>query len=264
MSFLKLTLFIVLLFMPGLTWARGTAGVVNGVHNLSKTGVDPWNKTEGSSMYVTLTDQICVFCHTPHGGSMAGALWNKGDPGSSWRNYNSATMSIDTGVSPLNRTPNAEYMICLSCHDGSISVNHVINLPNDRDGATIKTEFSGSDESIIYNDMSTGGPGRRIGASWASTFDSGDLSDDHPISFSYNQVLSSDDYKPGGFKEGELNDVTSARDNGNGVEFFTTFNNVECPSCHDPHVDYISDPAYEPFLIMPNSNSDLCLACHNK
>ena len=120
-------------------------------------------------------------------------LWNKENPHSAWNHYNSATMSIDPGL-PVGRAPNDESMICLSCHDGSISVNHVSNLPNTRNGETIKSLGFGEEDVRIYGDIYTGGPGKRIGASWANSADTGDLSDDHPISFSYNQVLASDDY----------------------------------------------------------------------
>ena len=264
MRIFTLLLFVTLLFMPDLTWAKGNADVANGLHNLSATGVDPdpYYQYPGSSLYVTNEDQICVFCHTPHGGSLDGPLWNKGNPNSSWTHYNSASMSIDPSL-PVGRTPNAESLLCLSCHDGSVSVNHVLNLPNDRDGAPILTAFGGDADNAIYGDIYTLGPGKRIGASWSNNADTGDLSDDHPISFSYIQVYGSDAYTTGS-KIGQLKDVGTARSKG--VEFFggASVENVECSSCHDPHVDYISDPAYTPFLITPNAGSELCLACHTK
>ena len=264
MRIFNLMLLVALLLIPVLTLAKGPANVANGVHNLSVDGVDPYWGSEqwGTSLYATDEDQVCVFCHTPHGGSLIAPLWNKSAPTSAWSHYNSATMSIDPGLS-VGRAPNSESLICLACHDGSLSVNHVTNLPNDRNGALIES-WGGDDDVRIYADIITGDPGRRIGASKANSAGEGILSDDHPISFSYNQVLASDDYKSTGSKYQTLKSVTAAEDNGNGVRFFTGDNNVECSSCHDPHVDYISDPAYSPFLIMPNSGSALCLACHTK
>ena len=38
--------------------------------------------------------------------------------------------------------------------------------------------------------------------------------------------------------------------------------NVECTSCHNPHVQNI-DPNNPNFLVINNSNSALCLACHS-
>jgi predicted CXXCH cytochrome family protein len=37
--------------------------------------------------------------------------------------------------------------------------------------------------------------------------------------------------------------------------------NVQCTTCHDPHVQSI-DPVAQNFLVMNNANSALCLACH--
>ncbi len=37
--------------------------------------------------------------------------------------------------------------------------------------------------------------------------------------------------------------------------------NVQCTSCHEPHVQAI-DPVAQDFLVMNNANSGLCLACH--
>jgi hypothetical protein len=266
MSFFKLMLFVALLFIPVLTWAKGPAGVANGVQKLSVTGVmQNWDGTPLDSVYASNTKQICVFCHTPHGGSLDAPLWNRENPGGSWSHYNSATMSIDPGLT-VGRTPNMESLVCLSCHDGSISVYHVTNQPGELKGQPIKSDWGGDEDVYIESDMYTGGPGKRIGGSWALPGGSGDLSDDHPISFSYDQVLLSDDYKAvTGFKYDTLKTVENAEIAG--VEFYGAGNNVECASCHDVHVDYIApsgDPAYEPFLIMPNNGSGLCLACHTK
>jgi hypothetical protein len=262
MNCCKFIILIALLLVTSLTWARGTAGVKNGVHNLSASGVDPWVGTPGSSLYATDEDEICVFCHTPHGGSLTGALWNRSNPTSAWSHYNSATMSIDSGLA-VGRAPNDESLLCLSCHDGSISVNHIINQPNDR-STPIET-WNGDQGTKIIDDIITGGPGKRIGGSFADSDGTGDLSDDHPISFSYTQVLGSSDYDIAGPKYDQLKDVTAAEAGGNGVRFFGgAAKNVECSSCHDPHVDYLEHSEYTPFLIMSNSGSALCLACHTK
>ena len=143
---------------------------------------------------------------------------------------------------------------------------NITNEPNVLDGQPIVGIFGGSQDVYIESDIIYGGPGKRIGGSQTTPNDTGDLSDDHPISFSYDQVLLSDDYKAvTGFKFGTLKTVANAEIAG--VEFFPPGNSVECASCHDVHVDYLlpsGNPAYEPFLIMPNTGSALCLACHVK
>lgn len=254
---------------------RGPAGVAAGLHNLSESGADPnfpffpWG-APGTSPYRTDEDQICVFCHTPHGGSLTGPLWNRTNPGSTWTHYNSASMSTYLKGLSVSRVIENESLLCMSCHDGSISVNHVLNLPNDRSGALIATGGtalgSGTDTLII---TLGGAPGPRIGESAANPGGPGDLSDDHPISFSYTGVLGSDEYTTGS-KVGELHIVADAE--AAGVRFFdggvTGDDRVECSSCHDPHVNYNIDQGgdanYAPFLITPNNGSAMCLACHNK
>ena len=91
----------------------------------------------------------------------------------------------------------------------------------------------------------------------------GNLTDDHPISFSYAGVLSSGEYAPTGPKANKLHLLQEAKDKG--VDFFGPSKDmVECSSCHDPHVDYVTNAAYRPFLITTNAGSALCLACHIK
>jgi hypothetical protein len=262
MNCCKFIILIALLLVTSLAWATGDAGVKNGVHNLSASGVDPWVGTPGSSLYATNTEQVCVFCHTPHGGSLDAPLWNRTNPGGNWSHYNSATMSIDPGLS-VGRAPNGPSLICLSCHDGSISVNHVTNQPNDLNGQPIET-WNGDQGTQIIDDIMTGGPGKRIGGGTSgNSMETGFLSDDHPISFSYIQVTGSADYLESGSKYLTLKDVGIAETNG--VKFFGgAAKNVECSSCHDPHVDYLEHSEYTPFLIMSNSGSALCLACHTK
>lgn len=230
--------------------AKGAPNVANTKHNMSTTGQQ--------ATYRTDSEQVCVFCHTPHGAKIdAGArpLWNRDDPGSAWQFYASDTLSLTASAVASVST---ESLLCLSCHDGSLATNRVINPPNGLTGANAPqptTQFG--DSEII------GLPGvyNRIGGSPVDSNGVGDLRDDHPISFDYQLVLN------GG--EQDLHTVADAKVDG--VRFFplnsSTEFRVECSSCHDPHVDYTvatGDPQYTPFLIMSNTNSALCLACHNK
>lgn len=250
------------LSVAGPALAKGAPGVANGIHNLSATGVDPFFGTPGSSFYATDEDEICVFCHAPHGGSLTGPLWNRNNPASAWTHYSSPTLSSYMQGLAIGRAVSNESLLCMSCHDGSISVNHLINPPNDR-VAPILTTFNNNPNTEIIDIF--GSVGARIGGSPGNTAGTGDLSDDHPISFSYDSVLASAEYQPAGSKFGELRDVaTASAYAGEGVRFYGAGNRVECSSCHDPHVDYLADNQYSPFLIMPNSGSNLCLACHNK
>ena len=237
---------LLVLLSATLAFAKGTANVSNTVHNLSATG-PVW------SLYVTDEPEVCIFCHTPHGGSLTGPLWNKADPApaSGFVFYKSATISATVdAVAAIN----PESLICLSCHDGSISVNHLLNY-----GQTfpIATLANGQTDTEI---VGTPGSNMRIGGSPVNPGDTGQLGDDHPISFSYRDVWN--EYV-GASKAGLVDptDVVGLTD----IRLFGAGERVECSSCHDPHVDYeIASPDHAPFLIMANTGSALCLACHDK
>jgi hypothetical protein len=257
---------VILLCLTVPVQAKGPAGVAETVHNLSSGA--SWNIYSSDNV-----DEVCVFCHTPHGGLLTGPLWNHSLPdATSFTHYNSATLSTYLQGLPVSRTINDESLLCMSCHDGSVAVDHLINKPNSI-GSDPITIFGNNKDVPIVDLM--GGVGARIGGSLADTAGSGDLSDDHPISFSYNLVLADPAYQAGGSKDGELRPVgdsgssaTALGWKGEGVRFFGSDYRVECSSCHDPHVNYESiaggNEDYRPFLIRPNTGSDLCLSCHDK
>lgn len=252
-NFSLLVVTMVLLTTPA--WGKGPAGVSNTIHNLSTANPIAFQ-------YQSNVDEVCVFCHTPHGGLLTGPLWNHSMPAAdSFTHYNSATLSDYLKGLDAGRDVNDESLLCMACHDGSVAVDHLINKPNSL--GTDPVKFGSSTEVFINEVNDT--PFARIGATFANLSGTGDLSDDHPISFSYDSVLADPMYD-GGSKNLELNDVTAATTAG--VRFFRAENNVECSSCHDPHVNYEGalggDEDFRPFLIMPNTGSALCLACHNK
>jgi cytochrome c553 len=238
-------------------YAKGAPNVKNTVHNLSKNN--------GSNQYRTNSEEVCVFCHTPHGGTVGLPLWNREDPSSAWQFYDSPTLTA--AAKDPARPVNAESLMCLSCHDGSVATNRVINPPNELGGAQPVNFVSGSDEPIqgwLPGSFSrTGGVTIEVMPGVYGSDDStGNLTDDHPISFSYYDAQQDD---------AELHlsgDVLAMGPEA--PRFFGTVAAqpggmmIECSTCHDPHVDYNADPDYSPFLIMPNANSALCLACHIK
>jgi hypothetical protein len=248
---------LLLLTAVSFAWSRGIADVSNTIHNLS---------TSQNPMYMGVyrahdVEEVCVFCHTPHGGLLTGPLWNHSMPSaSSFTHYNSASLSGYLQGLSATRNVNDESLLCMACHDGSVAVNHLVNDPNSLNGAFIDMGLAAGTDVFIVDIF--GAPASRIGASLDNLSGSGDLSDDHPISFSYDDVLADSAYN-GGSKDGELNPVVTAVSDE--VRFFGAKNRVECSSCHDPHVDYVTQQLdYAPFLITPNTGSALCLACHNK
>lgn len=232
----------IILLSAGGSWAKGPANVSNTIHNLS---------TSAPTMfyYSDNVTEVCVFCHTPHGGRTEGPLWNRNLPAATgtFTHYSSATLS-NAVIGAAGRAVGDESRLCLSCHDGSATLDHLINPPNEINGNPVNINGGVNQAIVNVPDVQDGVIGN--------------LSDDHPISFSYDAVVGQGLYGAGGARAGELHTVSEALTAG--VRFFGANNRLECSSCHDPHVDYIANPAYTPFLIRPNAGSNLCLACHNK
>jgi predicted CXXCH cytochrome family protein len=172
------------------------------------------------------TQEICVWCHTPHGGITGGIapLWNR-DTTNATNVYTSNTLNATLDAASVNAT---DAPLCLSCHDGAVG-NALVNQPN---GGSV-------------ND-----PGAFTLPN-TNLFDgANNLSNDHPVGFTYDAALVAAD--------GELKDVATVQ----GVLGSDVFygGTMWCSSCHDVH----DDTTGSPFLRVSNANSDLCLACHNK
>lgn len=253
------------LLATGVAMAKGPQGIQYTKHNLGSGG---WFAG------ATNEDEVCIFCHTPHGGDLNGPLWNKDLTGflaKAYTHYNSATLSDEVKSSrPAASLVSAESALCLSCHDGSLAVNQIINTSNTT-GALPDNGFE------IRIGVPGGDPGPRIGAvNPADYVVTNNLSDDHPISFSYSTVVAGTKYTdPSSSFFGQLRSEATAVSRG--VRFFGSDSRMECSSCHDPHVDYgdsdvatspgLGNTAYtdfDPFLITSNQGSSLCLACHVK
>ncbi len=258
---IKTTLISIAVLLVSVSMAlagTGPANVSNTPHNLSSASYP------GDFMYtyaagVGNEDQVCVFCHTPHGGSLDAPLWNRDlsslQGAGVFTHYTSSTLSSTVGVS--TRGVNPESLMCLSCHDGSIGMGDSLYNTSNTTGTP--------DNNIVKMQAGFGNPGPRIGASIANmpsgldpAAGTGDLSDDHPISFSYTAAYGD------ATNAGDLHlvgDVEAA-----GLALFGAGKNLECATCHDPHVDYLNpaNAAYDPFLAIPNTGSDMCLTCHIK
>ncbi len=77
------------------------------------------------------TTEVCVFCHTPHGGSSvdqdgSAPLWNRMLPDETgFSVYSSPHFEgSDIGFSPRGVS-----LACLSCHDGTIALDALVNSP---------------------------------------------------------------------------------------------------------------------------------------
>jgi len=165
--------------------------------------------------------QICVACHTPHGASPAIPLWNHNlpSPASNYTAYASGGTIDATDLANFASSDGSISSLCLSCHDGTVALGSLVNDPGDLTDTT----------STIS------------GGALLST----DLSNDHPVNFTFDAGLIAAD--------GELQAPTVAPLFGAGSD------QLQCGSCHDPH-----DDTNSPFLVLSNSGSALCLDCHVK
>jgi hypothetical protein len=104
-------------------------------HNLAQNP----NILFGNTSTLKGGSEVCVYCHTPHGAGYAGLL-NTGFP-PLWNrmiNTDTAYQTYDQAGSPsfeassattLNGKVKGVSLACLSCHDGTIAFDALINLP---------------------------------------------------------------------------------------------------------------------------------------
>ncbi|MBU0529619.1 hypothetical protein KKF86_07695 [bacterium] len=174
-------------------------------------------------------EQVCVFCHTPHSSDTIAQLWNKIQ--TEQTNYTIYLSERLAGYHTPSQ-PNDRSKLCMSCHDGTIAIGSVYNLPG-----------SGAGGVIIMSDGVTTMPISADG------YIGIDLSDDHPVGYSYDTNYDSEliirnwPWKAQGLR------VLLDPDASNGT--------IECHTCHNPH-----DNFYSPFLNEPESM--LCTVCHVK
>ena len=183
--------------------------------------------TKSSATWNTASREACRPCHTPHHARSALIpLWNHETTVSTFTLYDSETFQ---GKGTIVQ-PTGVSKVCLSCHDGTLALN----------------AFGGNS-----------GSGDRIPAS----ADLGkDLSNDHPICFTYDSTLAALD--------GELHDpalTTVASLGGKTIKEGMLVNDaLQCTSCHDAHAERGDASASSAMLLVNNEGSALCLTCHAK
>lgn len=238
-------------------------------HNLGST--HPTSLPAYGTVYTNNTSEVCVFCHTPHGGSTAAPLWNRAMASGTYNTYTSST--IDTTIPQ----PDGISLACLSCHDGTIALDALRNAPGSGLFSPTPTSqnwtFSGGLDAA--NSLPEDG---RI------TNLTQDLTDDHPISMIYPTGATgatTPDPKfnaPTTCGNTRCFEVTAnSRADDNEVRLFNDGSGnfkVQCASCHNPHgtsteTGYTGATApngvdYPTFLRRPPTASALCVTCHIK
>jgi predicted CXXCH cytochrome family protein len=220
---LRVRFFAIIITMLATAMMSAQTTDVIGPHDLSPGGTSPIKGTLSGS---------CLYCHAPHSGlnGQAGVaqtpLWNeKLSSVQSYTVYSSSTLVNIPNPSPPLGTDST---LCLSCHDGTVA---------------------GSPGALVaYGQVSMSGqmnPSDVFGTN---------LSTMHPVSFVLPLEAAPDLVQSLTANPPTTADTTGAVRLING--------NVECTSCHNPHVQKI-DPNNSNFLVINNSGSQLCLACHS-
>lgn len=122
----------------------------------------------------------------------------------------------------------------MSCHDGTVALGSVYNLPGLSSGGTIPMAQSGTPITTMPT----------TAAGHLGTV----LTDDHPVGYLYDTS-----------KDPELVIRSWPWNTAVKLDPDAPTGRVECHTCHDPH-----DNQYTKFLRMSNSNAALCTHCHNK
>jgi len=173
-------------------------------HNLTPSGTGTFKAPEKIG--------LCTFCHTPHNANSSRALWNRAFSAATYTLYSSSTLKA------VPTQPTGSSRLCLSCHDGTMALGTLLRPPGGVQPTLDKITGSGL-----------------IGT---------DLSNDHPISFTYNSQLATD--------RGELEDPQAALK----AMHLDADGQLQCTSCHDAHVDRNN------FMRMDPIEGALCTTCH--
>lgn len=252
-----------------------SAGISTTRHNMGNISASTNNRTGG-------TNQICVFCHTPHGSStsVTAPLWNKwgtktGTSYTSYTSTNSATFQADQSG------PGSVSLACLTCHDGTQAMDNMLNGPGPGDFRTDGGGVSGMtgaawNWSAGSNSTGVTTEGLMLGPTGTRNALLGtDLSNDHPVGMNYcaSTGPTVTTITTASCNDTDFNTVTNSGnrywvDTGTAGYQKTDFPlystgsvlvKVECATCHDPH-----DATNGTFLRKANTGSAVCLTCHVK
>lgn len=185
------------------------SSVVDSKHNLSASGP--------GTVKAASETEVCIFCHTPHRSTGDLPLWNHTGSVASYTPYSSSTLKATVGQ------PNGASKLCLSCHDGTVALGNVHSR-------TMPIQMQGGVTVMPAGSANLGT----------------DLSDQHPISFTYDSALAAE--------QGQLKDPSLLT----GKVRLDHNSQMQCTACHNPH-----DDQYGKFLVMDNTDSALCVTCHN-
>lgn len=272
-----------LLVTAGGALAQNTnAKIANTRHNLSASGsggVKSNATTSGG------TDQICVFCHTPHAANAAapGPLWNRNLSTQTYTEYTSNSLDAEDILGGGLSEPGGASKLCLSCHDGTLAIGQVSNAPGSGMGSAISMTGTRSTASAPFV---VGGMPAGSGDTTGYTRNLGvNLTNDHPISFTFQNPPPATTTDVLSQRDGELRSppysvtvngqtktVVGIRSPGNKPMLpLDHEGKVQCTSCHDPHLDASKFLRLNRFQQNASAgtnfnpaNDQICLGCHDR
>lgn len=201
------------------------AGVVSSKHDLRTTGT---------------TNQVCVFCHHPHGntGAQNNLLWNINDSDVNYVTYGDSGTTV-TGVTGAAATA-PQTTLCMGCHDGSGAAN-----------TYRKSAFDGTAMTTVGSILN----------SYANLGET--LADDHPVGFTYPDATNA--------KFGDLAAKAVDASSASGYSVASTYptygttlvaSSMECGTCHDVHAGNNSVDTALQFMRGTTAASAICIDCH--
>lgn len=198
-------------------------------HNLSSTQATEGNIRTGNTAFV------CGFCHSPHTEAGGPApLWNRGASAAGYTMYTSPTIDMTIAAAPASIS-----LACLTCHDGTVGFDQLINGAGSGNYAAAGADqgwsfWTDNAQSVATTDTMPAGV-TNLGAV---------LTGDHPISVTYDPAADT-----------AFNTLASVQ---TALQLYGAGENqVECASCHNPH------EATNPTFLRVGIDT-LCTACHVK
>lgn len=250
--------------------ASAIGSIENTRHNLSMSYSETARTTMGA---IARNDygEVCIYCHTPHGANsqINAPLWNRTINNSgAYTIYDKPT----TLMRPIGQ-PGPNSLTCLSCHDGTIAIDSILNMPGSgrepTNSGLTNNETNTWNEAFLdswaSNTAGLASPaghfrmGRDVSDGFCTLCHNSDpadspmsnfniftletdLRDDHPIGVQYPVAFgpSIDFNEPNGGAGTNMPFFDQDGDNHadpNEVRLYNTGQGpeVECASCHDPH-----------------------------
>lgn len=269
--------------------SQAAEDVRNSKHNLSAS------RTIDNNVKFSDTTEVCVFCHTPHGGRTdvagnAAPIWNRASSSATYQVYTSPNFDA-AGTTP--GTPKGVSVACLSCHDGTVAFDALVNLPlrGGYQGANpVSAGFNAGTSPLVDTDNTfkegvyPPDPFPNVGT---------DLRNDHPISMEipgtdpqFAEIIAN--LNTAELTAGHVSPLyrgassTLPTDKRDRIRAYPTEAGkayIECASCHNPHENtstrFLRYPSFvgtaeETAIGASTLNADrnagslLCLSCHQK